>query len=265
MSDEYGPNVQQAKVTSITYHAGFTAGVAGLTEDTLLAGTTTAHYLIRDTTAKQFTFPMARPSTLGSPATPTVDAPGRVVDMGLGVASTLTRVLGAARALAAAGDTVTSAAHGLTEGRFVVLSNVTGGGVAAGTYVVVNPTTNTFQLSTAVGAAVTNITADGTADVAVGVDVGLQLVQLMDLTAMGGSVNSSAGTLISTGPGVDDLPYGGRYWLQSEASASAFQTATFRWWGVPELRMPLDAMRVQLTARETPDAGMVLLRCNRRY
>jgi hypothetical protein len=77
-------------------------------------------------------------------------------------------VLGTGLALAASGDTVTSAAHGLVAGKQVQLANVTATGVSAAvTYFVVSPTTNTFKLSLTYGGSAVDITVDGTADVTV--------------------------------------------------------------------------------------------------
>lgn len=74
--------------------------------------------------------------------------------------------LGTGLALAAAGDTVTKTAHGLSNGQCVKLSANTATGVADGTlYYVVGVTTNTFQLSLTPGGAAVDITADGTATV----------------------------------------------------------------------------------------------------
>jgi hypothetical protein len=63
-------------------------------------------------------------------------------------------------------DTLTATAHGLTAGNRLVFKNVGGGlpgGIAANTvYFVVNPTTNTFQLSLTSGGAAIDITSAGT-------------------------------------------------------------------------------------------------------
>jgi hypothetical protein len=77
--------------------------------------------------------------------------------------------LGTGLALASAGDTVTSTAHGLVAGKQVQLSNIaTAVGVsAATTYYVVNPTANTFKLALTPGGSAVDITTSGTADVAI--------------------------------------------------------------------------------------------------
>jgi hypothetical protein len=78
--------------------------------------------------------------------------------------------LGTGLALAAAGDTVTASAHGLTNGQSVRLSSIVSatGVNSTDPYFVVQPTTNTFKLALTNGGAPVDITADGTATVTVG-------------------------------------------------------------------------------------------------
>ncbi len=72
---------------------------------------------------------------------------------------------------AAAGDTLTSTAHGYANGTTIVLEVVPGlslpGGLTAGTvYYVVATAANTFQLSATLGGTAIDITTDGTASAA---------------------------------------------------------------------------------------------------
>lgn len=175
------PTKLQAKVTTSHYHAG-----------NMLAGSATTDYEIRDTSAHDFVLPIARATVAGNGATPTVDAPGRVIDMGIAISSTLTA-----------------------------------GGSSVDAYVL--------------------------------------LTALMDLSAIGGSADSASGNLFATEVGVNDLPNGGRFWFLPEISPSLTQTSTYRSFAVPELRAPIDAIRVRLQARSAPDAGAVSLRAIRRY
>jgi hypothetical protein len=71
-------------------------------------------------------------------------------------------VLGTGLALSASADTVTKTAHGVPNFVRVIVSSVTGGGLANGTYYTTNVTTDTFQLAANFGGAAVNITADGT-------------------------------------------------------------------------------------------------------
>jgi hypothetical protein len=68
-------------------------------------------------------------------------------------------------AFAASTDAGTFNAHGLTAGQQVRVSNSAATGLANGVYVVRDVTTNTFKVSSVVGGAAVNVTADGNADV----------------------------------------------------------------------------------------------------
>lgn len=76
--------------------------------------------------------------------------------------------VGTGLALSATDNTVTKAGHGLTDGWAVKVSAVVGGGLNAGTYYVINATTDTFQLAPSQGDAPLDITVDGTATVRTG-------------------------------------------------------------------------------------------------
>lgn len=70
--------------------------------------------------------------------------------------------------ITAASDLLTITAHGLADGDLVMVDTLSGGGAelrAGSTYVVRNPTANTFQLSTPSGNVVFDFTADGSAQV----------------------------------------------------------------------------------------------------
>lgn len=97
-----------------------------------------------------------------------------------------------------------------------------------------------------------------------GVDLLVQVVALINLSAVGKSSNSVATTLWSTYAGSIYMKSGARWWMLPEASAG-IPTDALRQIEIPELRAPIDALQVYVVPQATPDAGSFNLRVVRRY
>lgn len=100
----------------------------------------------------------------------------------------------------------------------------------------------------------------------VGVSLLIELFYGWDESEAGGSDSGNSANLFGSVPDSTDMESGARYHFLPEVAASA-STANPRYqqFEIPELRGPVQSIKMNVTARSVPDAGTLLFRLVRRY